>query len=1385
MTAYFSSVVLTCLLTGALSWVAWRQRSNPVARAFCWVLVADCLLALCEILSMLAPDAAWAGFWFNLHFLFTASIPIVFLLFALAFYRSQDWVSKSWLAALWVVPTLSQISLWTNNLHGLWVKQDVIFHLESGFWIAQTNLRVPGVLFLVHTFYSALLLLTGITILLVAAWRPPRAYLRQSLLVSFGALTGLISALIPVFNPLPQLKFNPLIPGVGISGLLNALAILRFDFFKRIPTEQTEVSLSGQDAQEKRSLAFYLLMVVLVVAMISAAGFINYSHFKGTYLNQEKDELTSITNLKITQLVDWRKERLADAETLMNNAALSELLGHFMADRSDLQAQVDLQSWLDSMRQAYQYSDLYLFDPQGVGVLASSSSAIYPEHLAMEIPQASSMDRAISLDFYRRPNGNIYYSTLALIQSVQNGQTLGVIVLEVNPSIYLYPYIATWPTPSETTETLIVRRDGNDALFLNPLRFDPQAALNRRIPLTEKEVPAVRAVLGETGLVSGVDYRGEPVLAVIAPVPDSPWFIVTRIDQAEIYASLRQRLWQTVLFFGALGGVIIVGTGLLWRNQRASYFQARYQATEKLRESQKHFATIFHSSPAAIALTRMSDNILVDFNPAWVEITGYSRQEAVGHAASELGLWIDPGQCQALVESLLAKDSASGEIRLRHKSGEKRDLLMSAESIEIEGEDYLLTMAQDITERKQAEEQTQHLLAQAERARRSLLSALEDQQRAREQISTSEAEMRALFNAMTDVVIVYDADGKYIRIAPTDPANLYKPPANMLGKRVHEILPKDTADLIVACIRQALKNGKTAQCEYPLIINDQEIWFLANVSPLDKNTVFFIAHDFTKRKQAEEKTRQRLVEMEMFNRVSSALRVADTLEEMLPIFLNETLDALNIPSGSIVLYDNLKDKFSQRIARGWYEKLANKPPNPHEGIADKVMRSQKVYIIPDFSKDKYINKEIQIHIPPGWGGACLPVFVGHEPIGLFYVSVELPRQINSDEIKLLSALSEMIGNAIHRTRLHERTMKQLGQITALRDIDRTIAGSLDLEISLKEILNQTISQLNADAADFYLYNIKSNTLALKEFQGFISPANRKKYVAIGEGVTGHVALERQKFIDHNIQDSKMEQSEKKFFKDENITCYFGEPLIAKGHIHGVLEVFYRGHQEREQEVADFLDLLAGQAAIAIDNTELFSNLQSANSRLELAYDRTLEGWGRALELRDGETEGHSRRVTNMTLELAQSLGIIDDQLINIYRGALLHDIGKMAIPDSILLKPGPLDDDEWELMHKHPVYAYDMLKPIEYLRNALDIPQYHHEKWDGSGYPEGLKAEQIPLAARIFAIVDVWDALSSDRPYRKAWSTNKVLEYLKDQSGKHFDPMIVDKFLKLLESKKY
>ncbi len=256
--------------------------------------------------------------------------------------------------------------------------------------------------------------------------------------------------------------------------------------------------------------------------------------------------------------------------------------------------------------------------------------------------------------------------------------------------------------------------------------------------------------------------------------------------------------------------------------------------------------------------------------------------------------------------------------------------------------------------------------------------------------------------------------------------------------------------------------------------------------------------------------------------------------------------------------------------------------------------------------------------------------------------------------------------------------------------------------------------------------------------------------------------------------------QKKSFVEMGVQTYLGTPMFdSQGNLLGLLAVMHGTSLRRDLDLPGILSIFAARAGAELERHRAVTALQRSNAELRLAYDATIEGWSCALDLRDKETEGHSQRVTEMTLHLARALDIGGEELVHIRRGALLHDIGKMGIPDNILLKPGPLNCEEREVMQRHVDYAFAMLSPVDFLRPALDIPYCHHERWDGTGYPRGLKGEAIPLAARIFAVVDSWDALRSDRPYRPAWPVERVLDHIRSSAGSHFDPCVVEAFLQL------
>jgi GAF domain-containing protein len=336
--------------------------------------------------------------------------------------------------------------------------------------------------------------------------------------------------------------------------------------------------------------------------------------------------------------------------------------------------------------------------------------------------------------------------------------------------------------------------------------------------------------------------------------------------------------------------------------------------------------------------------------------------------------------------------------------------------------------------------------------------------------------------------------------------------------------------------------------------------------------------------------------------------------------------------------------------------------------------------------------------------------------------------------------------------------------TSLRAAERRV----DL-VSLT--LDQVQKLLEADGVALVTRDPATEEASLELARGAWSEMTGER-VAPGKGLSRRVFASGQPFISNDGADPGARADLEVRPATRAIA---GIPLIAGERTIGVLWMG-RGLDISEDDIV-VLTAIGEMTASAIRRIGLHEELMQSNVELTEAYDSTLEGWARVLELRDADTEGHTRRVTELTVRLGRALGCSEEELVQLRRGALLHDIGKVAIPDSILKKPEALDPGQWDIMKTHPQHAFDMLSPIGYLRPALEIPYSHHERWDGTGYPQGLAGEAIPMAARIFAVVDVWDALRSDRPYRKAWPEAKVVSYLEEQAGIRFDPEIVERFL--------
>lgn len=824
-------------------------------------------------------------------------------------------------------------------------------------------------------------------------------------------------------------------------------------------------------------------------------------------------------------------------------------------------------------------------------------------------------------------------------------------------------------------------------------------------------------------------------------------------------------------------------------------FTGRNISKRKLAEEERD--RLFNLSIDMMCVANM-DGYLIELNPAWEKTLGWKPEELKSRPYLEFVHPYDRESTGGAAQGLtVGKPAVSFTNRYRCKDGSYRWL--SWNSLPLLDNQLIYCVVRDVTVLKETEEALQKARDELEQrvkertlelqqANEELKYEINERLLTEKTLQESEERYRTLIENIP-IGIYRNTPGLEGRFLMANPAFLkifdIESEAELQKLKVTDLYanPDDRETFSDSLKRQGKVTGYELRLKR---LDGTPIWGAVTANTVrgaGGKVIYFDStiEDITRRKEAEVSLQQRLEEMEVLYKISRTLRGAEKLDEMLSLLLDETLSVLNAEAGLIRLYHPSSGELSFAAARGWFTQLKKATIKAGEGIAGAVFKTGKPYLSREFAADPLFKAPDRAQIPQGWGGVCLPIRMAEVIVGALYISAPLPREITGEELVLLTSLTEMAGAAVHRVSLHEETIRRLEQVQALRNIDMAITGSLDLRVTFQVVLDEITRLLQVDAAAILRLDPYTGMLQYEAWRGFHSADTRTINMRLGEGFGGRSAMDRKPILIPDLREMDQDPVQGPLLEKEGFYSYYAVPLIAKGFVQGVLEVFHRKPLTTNSEWLEFLETLAGQAAIAIDNAELFHKLERSNIELLQAYDTTIEGWAHAIDLRDKETEGHSRRVTDLTIRIAEKVGMRQKELAHVRRGALLHDIGKMGIPDCILLKPGKLTKDEWEIMYRHPSYAYEMLLPIAYLRPALDIPCNHHERWDGTGYPRRIKGKQIPLAARIFAVVDVYDALTSDRPYRPALSREKALDHIREQTGKHFDPEVVEVFLEEME----
>jgi PAS domain S-box-containing protein len=589
----------------------------------------------------------------------------------------------------------------------------------------------------------------------------------------------------------------------------------------------------------------------------------------------------------------------------------------------------------------------------------------------------------------------------------------------------------------------------------------------------------------------------------------------------------------------------------------------------------------------------------------------------------------------------------------------------------------------------------------------------------------------------------------------------------------NDLIHPDDRQMVSDDIQKANKENRQFQLEYRIRTADnREKWVWEQGSLINNihgiQTLEGFITDISDWRQRE-------------SNMHNLIEIGDLLREPSAHFdlgnriLGKIASLYGLSCSAIAMVLNQNNSIKMEIVQGGWEDLINKEISI-KGFNCREAIQNKEPVVLDSQIDHSVDcKPLQSKDSPYL--VFLPLNSEEQPARFLVFGRSL--QFSENDAQVFTAIGDLMSSALGRFNLIQRLEKQLERVESLHAIDQAITGVFDIRVINRVILEEVRKGLGADAADIMHLNPLTNTLDLCGDVGLRSSFIHTRKVPTSTSIAGKVLMNRSAFEAPDLSKNPVE-FQFKDWDEEGFKAYFAHPLIVKGKPIGVMELFFRHTFYPDPEWFKFFESLAAQAAVAYDSCHTFSDLQRVKQNLSNTYNAALETWSKSLELTNIENHGHVQRVTRQTLMLAKELGIDENELPNIERGALLHDIGKLGILDEILLKKGELSDTEWHEIERHPVIAKDLLSGVNLLKDAIDIPFSHHENWDGSGYPQGLRGEAIPKAARIFAVVETYDALLSEKPYRDAWTQEKAIEYLKQERGKKFDPKIIDAFFKQL-----
>jgi len=1249
----------------------------------------------------------------------------------------------------------------------------------------------------------------------------------------YGLRGALLANLISLLIFLPRAFFISPYPDpvlrmsvfVILSTILSTImAVALSDRNKR---SRLEDRLRQTIEQYRGISALFLWLLILLAVCILAAAYLFYSNYEKNYKAQVQNQLASVADLKAGELVQWRKERMGDANLLSSNLAFSALSQQYLEHPDDTNTQQQLKSWLTEFQKNYHYTSVFLLDAQGSGRLfVPDTTGLVPLAITQDAQLSLQSGNITILDLDRDADtSQPYMAILAPIFSNKDRNIpLGIVVMRIDPNQYLYPLIQKWPTPSITAETLIIRRDGDDTLYLNELRFQKDTALTLRIPLENTKVPAVQAALGHEGTMEGIDYRGVPVIADIRRIPDSPWFMVARMDTSEAYAPLVQVLWMII----ALVVALLVGSGaavgLVGRQQSNRLYKTRAETAELLLESERKYRTLITQSPDGIFVVNLQ-GIFLAVNKIMCEKLGYSEKEMLS-----MSIWnIVPEQFveqhkKRMADIVTGKaPNEAAEYTVRGKDGTLYYVeILSAPYYEGKELIGFQGIARDITDRKKAEEALQ-----------------------REKIMLERTEGIAHvgsweWDIATDTVTWSDELFRIFQMEPQERAPSFAE---------HPALyhPDDMARLRQA-VEAAVADGTPYELELRAIRKDGETRVcmargFAEIGPGGRpGRLFGSLQDITERKQVEEAlSREKLFAESLVDTAQTIILVLDT-------------------SGHIVTFNSYMERIcgyrlEEVVGKDWFSTFL---PKDKQAKTSEIFQRALGDIQTKGNIDEIVTKDGRIRTVE-WFDKTLKD-TGDRIVGLLSTGQDITERKQTEDA--LEEREKFLDNVIEHTpnplwisddkgtviRINQ-ALKELLQVT-----EEEIVGKYNVfqDIQVKEqgflpLVQSVFEQGKTVSFTIDYHTEKETYLGLQQsthriIDIIISAVKNKdgkvvNAICLEKNVTGQKQAEesilRSKLLLQNVIDStpdwmyvkdrehKYIMVNKSFAESQNVspqemigrpdTDFFagelclGNPEKGITGFHADDDLAFEGKIVRNPRnivswpdgslhiyntykipLHDQFGSIYGVLVYSRDMTEwqkAQDDREAAFNSLQKTLHDVINAMARVVEMRDPYTAGHQQRVAELAGAIAREIKMDDSRIEYIIMAATIHDIGKMYIPADILGKPGKLSGIEREMINTHPQGGYDILKEIEFNGPVALMVLQHHERIDGSGYPNGLKGNEMLPEAKILAVADVVEAIASHRPYRPALGIAESLEEISSKRGKLYDPVSVDACLTLFKEK--